>query len=96
MATRSGTIDPGLVLWLQREGGLGVDEVNDGLEHDSGMKALGGTSDQAQLLSERLTATGSRSPPSRSTCTGSCASRSMVVLGGVDALAFTGGVERTP
>jgi acetate kinase len=44
MRTRSGSIDPGLLVWLQRHGGLSVTEVEDALEHDSGMKGLSGTS----------------------------------------------------
>ena len=94
MATRSGTVDPGLVLWLQREGGLGVDEVNNALEHDSGMKALGGTSDQGDLL--RRAAGGDRVAVAAVDVYVHRLVRelgSMVaVLGGVDALTFTGGV----
>ena len=44
MQTRSGSVDPGLVLWLLRHGGLGVDELEDALEHDAGLKGLSGTS----------------------------------------------------
>ena len=38
MATRSGSVDPGLVLWVQRHGGLTADEVEDALEHESGLR----------------------------------------------------------
>jgi acetate kinase len=44
MATRSGSVDPGLVLWLVAEGGLEVEEVADGLERSSGLAGLSGTS----------------------------------------------------
>ena len=44
MATRSGSVDPGLVLWLLEHGGLGREEVADGLEHRSGLAGLSGTS----------------------------------------------------
>ena len=40
MATRSGSVDPGLVLWLAKRGGLGVAEINDGLEKLSGLAGL--------------------------------------------------------
>lgn len=43
MATRSGTVDPGLVLWVIRAGGLDPDEVEDALEHRSGLAGLSGT-----------------------------------------------------
>lgn len=40
MGTRSGSIDPGLLIWLQQHGGLGVAELADGLEHHSGLAGL--------------------------------------------------------
>jgi acetate kinase len=42
MATRSGTVDPGLVLWLLQQTTLGVAEVEDGLESRSGLAGLTG------------------------------------------------------
>ncbi len=50
MATRSGTVDPGLVTWLVRHAGVDVDEVADALEHRSGLMALAGTSDMSEAL----------------------------------------------
>jgi acetate kinase len=50
MATRSGTVDPGLVLWLQQHAGLSADEVFDALEHRSGLRGLCGTPDMRQVL----------------------------------------------
>jgi acetate kinase len=44
MATRSGTVDPGLVLWLLQHGGVEEAELGDVLEHRSGLKGLSGTS----------------------------------------------------
>ncbi|MEX2658312.1 MAG: hypothetical protein WD232_01345 [Acidimicrobiales bacterium] len=44
MATRSGTVDPGLVLWLLGNG-LDIDEVRNGLEQQGGLLALAGTAD---------------------------------------------------
>jgi acetate kinase len=44
MATRSGSVDPGLVLWVQRHGALSADEVQEALERDSGLKGLWGNS----------------------------------------------------
>ncbi|MBA2558906.1 MAG: acetate/propionate family kinase [Propionibacteriales bacterium] len=45
MATRSGTVDPGLVLWLVEHEHLTPHEVATALEHHSGLLALAGTSD---------------------------------------------------
>lgn len=44
MATRSGSVDPGMVLWLLSGGRLSVAEVTDALEHGSGMAGLSRTS----------------------------------------------------
>src|ERR687892_151389 len=54
MATRSGTVDPGLLLWLIDHGGLSAGEVTDGLEHDAGLAGLTGTSgDMRDVLAAR-------------------------------------------
>lgn len=50
MATRSGSVDPGLVLWLQEHASLEAGEVSDALEHRSGVLALAGTADMRQVL----------------------------------------------
>lgn len=50
MATRSGSVDPGLVLWLLEHTGLSEAEVATALEHESGLLALGGTGDMRELL----------------------------------------------
>jgi len=44
MATRSGDVDPGLLLWLLQHGEVTVDELNRVLEHESGLRGLSGTS----------------------------------------------------
>ncbi len=56
MATRAGTIDPGLVLWLQEHAGLTVDDVRDGLEQRSGLTGLCGTGDMRTVLERRANA----------------------------------------
>ncbi|REF35715.1 acetate/propionate family kinase [Thermasporomyces composti] len=50
MATRSGTVDPGLLLWLIEHGGLDVGEVSDALEHRAGLVGLAGTADMREVL----------------------------------------------
>jgi acetate kinase len=42
MATRSGSVDPGLIVWLLQHGQLGLDEVAAGLEQSSGLAGLSG------------------------------------------------------
>lgn len=54
MATRSGSVDPGLVVWLVEHGGLDAGEVGHGLEHDAGLAGLSGTSgDLRDVLAAR-------------------------------------------
>ncbi len=42
MATRSGSVDPGLIIWLLQHGQLGLDEVAAGLEQSAGLAGLSG------------------------------------------------------
>jgi acetate kinase len=42
MATRSGSVDPGLLVWLLRDARLSVAELGDGLERSSGLAGLAG------------------------------------------------------
>lgn len=44
MRSRSGSVDPGLLLWLLRHTDLGADEIEDALWHRSGLAGLSGTS----------------------------------------------------
>jgi len=50
MATRSGSVDPGLLLWLLEPGRLELAELADGLEHASGLLGLAGTADLREAL----------------------------------------------
>jgi acetate kinase len=49
MATRSGSIDPGIVFRLLRAG-VAADEVERRLERESGLLGVGGTADMRRLL----------------------------------------------
>lgn len=40
MATRSGSVDPGLIVWLLQDGRLSLGELAAGLEHSSGLAGL--------------------------------------------------------
>ena len=53
MATRSGAVDPGLVLWLVTDGGLTARAVTEGLEREAGLAGLAGTGDMRELLDRR-------------------------------------------
>ena len=72
MATRSGSVDPGLLLWVLRHEQLTVDELEDALDRRSGSAgAVGGVGGPARRSSRpRTEATSVRSWPSASTSTG--------------------------
>jgi acetate kinase len=92
MATRSGSIDPEISLHLERTGKLGLEEIEHALEHDSGLVGLSGVSSRVEEL-VRSDDSASRLALAVFTYRVACAVGAMAVaLGGLDALAFTGGV----
>ena len=50
MATRSGNVDPGLLLWLLERGAMSAAEMGDALEHRSGLLGLAGTADMREVV----------------------------------------------
>jgi acetate kinase len=50
MCRRSGSVDPGLLLWLQTEHGLDADEMTEALNRRSGLAGLSGISDDTRDL----------------------------------------------
>src|SRR5207248_5611271 len=50
MATRSGSVDPGLVLWLEEHMGMPSSELAATLEHRSGLLGLTGSADMQAIL----------------------------------------------
>jgi acetate kinase len=50
MATRSGSVDPGLLLWLLERTELSEQQMAQALEHESGMLALGGSADMRSVI----------------------------------------------
>jgi len=50
MATRSGTVDPGMLLWLQRHAGIAEPALTEALDRQGGLQALAGTSDMREIL----------------------------------------------
>jgi acetate kinase len=99
MATRSGSVDPGLLLWLLSEKGLTVSEISDALEQRSGLRALAGSADMREVVVRRaagdVDAAAAVDVYVHRLCfhIGAMAAS----LGRIDALVFTGGVgERAP
>ena len=99
MATRSGGIDPGLVLWLEDHVGIPAAELASTLEHRSGLLGLAGTADMRTILVRE--AAGDENATLAVSVylhrlRGSIASM-VAALGGLDVLVFTGGVgENAP
>src|SRR5664280_1862050 len=50
MATRAGSVDPGMLLWLMERADLSAGELTDALEHRSGLLALAGSADMRAIL----------------------------------------------
>jgi acetate kinase len=94
MATRAGSIDPGLIVWLLERAGLSVSELSEALEQRSGLLALAGSADMREVVSRAETGDAvARAGLDvyvhrlRREISAMAAS-----LGGLDALVFTGGV----
>ena len=94
MATRSGSVDPGLLLWLEEHEHLSGHQLTIALEKHSGLLGLAGTSDMREVE-----AAAGRNDPNASLAldvythrlAGGIAAMS-AAIGGLDALVFTGGV----
>jgi acetate kinase len=84
MAARSGSVDPGILLFLLREKFLTLEELDHELEHESGLEALGGLDNPLGfgVYTYRIAAT---------------VAAMANALGGLDGLVFTAGVgENVP
>jgi acetate kinase len=91
MATRSGSVDPGLLLWLLRDGGLSAAELEAGLEHGSGLLGLSGTADMREVLARGDgRAVGALAVYVHRLRAGIASMAA--AMDGLDVLAFTGGV----
>jgi acetate kinase len=94
MATRSGTIDPGIVTWLIEHAHMSVEDLAQDLEHSSGLLAVAGTADMRQVESRAASgdsdsrlALGLYVHRLRSEIASMASS-----MNGIDTLVFTGGV----
>jgi acetate kinase len=99
MATRSGSIDPGLVLWLEEHVRMPPAELASTLEHRSGLLGLAGTADMRAILAAEASG-------DEAAVLGlgvylhrlrASIAAMVAALGGLDVLVFTGGVgENAP
>jgi acetate kinase len=94
MATRSGDVDPGALLYLMRHAKMSEPTLTDGLDRRGGLAALAGTSDMREVLDRRA----KRDPDATLAfdiylhrLSAEIAAMA-AAMGGVDAIVFTGGV----
>jgi acetate kinase len=93
MSRRSGSVDPGALVWLQRQYGLSAEEIEETLHRHSGLLGLSGTSgDTRDLVRARAegdaSAQGALAAFVHSCCRGIAAMAAS--LDRLDALVFTG------
>lgn len=93
MGTRPGDLDPGVVLYLLRRPGATVGSVEKLLNHESGLKGLGGINDMREL--RKSAAAGDQ--PARLAIRVFCRSvvkaiAGFIALYGADAIVLTGGI----
>jgi acetate kinase len=95
MGTRSGDLDPGVLIFLMRNEKLGADDLEDLLNHKSGLYALSGGESDVKTLQDR--ASSHDAPATLALEVFALAIRKTIgayiaLLGGVDLLVFTGGI----
>jgi acetate kinase len=99
MATRSGSVDPGLVMWLLEHERIEPHELAEALEHRSGLAGLAGTADMREVL-ERASAGDAAAGLAIDVYVHRLRAgiaAMAAALGGLDVLVFTGGVgEHAP
>jgi len=101
MATRSGTVDPGLIVWLLQHGQLGLDEVAASLEQSAGLAGLSGQPGGEIQDVQRAAAEGDEAATLAIEVYLHRLRREIAAMAaamdGLDAVAFTGGIgEHNP
>ena len=95
MGTRSGDLDPGILLYLLRNEKLDADKLEDLLNHQSGLSGLSSGDSDVKTLEERAR---SNDPKARlaldvfAVSVRKTIGAYMALLGGADLLVFTGGI----
>lgn len=93
MGTRPGDLDPGVLLFLLREGHCGIEELDDLLEHHAGLKGISGLSADVRELSAAEThPLAALALAQFSQSVARHVAGMSVALGGIEMLVFTGGI----
>jgi acetate kinase len=93
MGTRPGDLDPGVVLYMLRRRGATAESVEKLLNHESGLKGLGGNNDMRELREAAANGDATARLAIRVFCrSGAKAIAGFIGLYGADAIVFTGGI----
>ncbi|HZD49404.1 MAG TPA: acetate/propionate family kinase [Silvibacterium sp.] len=94
MSTRTGDLDPGVLLYIRRTEGLSGDELENLLNHESGLEAIGGSSDMRELQKAAANGDSAAALAIDIFCTGIAkfVAAFAVSLGGIEMLVFAGGI----
>lgn len=95
MGNRSGSIDPSILLYLQRQAGYGVDRLDQMLNKGSGLLGISGVSHDMRRVREAATAGNLRAKLAIDIYIHrlrSCIGDMIATLNGLDALVFTAGL----
>ncbi|HXR66652.1 MAG TPA: acetate/propionate family kinase, partial [Ktedonobacteraceae bacterium] len=95
MGTRSGTIDPEILLYLQRERGLTPEQLDHLLNHESGLKGISGLSGDMRAILAAAEQGNERAELALDLYVyrlRSCLGSMVAALEGIDVLTFAGGV----
>lgn len=95
MATRAGSVDPGLLTWIQRVEGIDAQQLEDELERRSGLLGVSGISSDLRVLLAAAAEGNARSQLAIDVMTHRLVTSigaMTAAAGGIDALVFTGGI----
>ena len=93
MGTRTGDLDPGVLIHLEREHRMSTDDVQRVVDREGGLRAVGGTSDMVTLLERAKTDPRARLAVAMFGYSVRKAIGALAAaLGGIDLLVFTGGI----
>jgi acetate kinase len=92
MGTRSGAVDPGFVLYLQRERGVSATDVENMLYHEAGLLGVSGISSDMQKLLESDRPEAAEAIDLFTLIAAKYISAMATTLNGFDRLVFTGGI----
>jgi acetate kinase len=94
MATRAGSVDPGLLLWLQRHRGISAAEMERALDREAGLLGLAGTAEMEEIVAgaARGEQRAALALDVYSHRLGAGIAAMAAAMGGLDGIVFTGGV----